>query len=203
MNYPAIAPAHTFSYSEYFDFTEQTANGSFLAIHPLPPEKIEAAKMNVQRMKRIYKTFQPSQQVIELLQKIPGNMQWTIIAEPWCGDGAQNIPVLAKIASISDKIELRIILRDENPAIMEAFLTDGKKAIPKLICIDPKQHKMIGTWGARPFNMQQLFVQCKDVNGRSKEDCLKELHTFYAKDHGESLQQEITALLASWVREIN
>lgn len=199
MNYPTIEPAHTFSYSEYFSFTEQTANGNFLAIHPLPPEKLEAAKINVQRMKRIYKTFEPSQQVIELLQKIPGNMQWIVIAEPWCGDGAQNIPVLAKIAAISDKIELKIILRDENPAIMDAFLTDGKKAIPKLICIDPHQHKLLGTWGARPFNMQQLFIDCKDSSGRSKEDCLKELHTFYAKDHGESLQQEIIQLLEKWV----
>ena len=122
-------------------------------------------------------------------------MQWIVIAEPWCGDGAQNIPVLAKIASTSDKIDLKIILRDENPEIMEAFLTDGKKAIPKLICIDPRHNKLIGTWGARPFNMQQLFVHCKESNGRSKEDCLKELHSFYAKDHGESLQQELIQLL--------
>ena len=122
-------------------------------------------------------------------------MQWIVIAEPWCGDGAQNIPVLAKIASTSDKIDLKIILRDENPEIMEAFLTDGKRAIPKLICIDPHHNKLVGTWGARPYNMQQLFANCKERSGRSKEDCLKELHSFYAKDHGESLQQELIQLL--------
>jgi len=201
MNYPDITPAHSFSYSDYFNFTEQTANGDFQLVHPLPPEKIEAAKMNVQRMKRIFKTFQPSQQVIELLQKLQGTIQWVVIAEPWCGDGAQNIPVLAKIASETDKIELKIILRDENPAIMDAFLTDGKRVIPKLICLDPNQHKLVGTWGARPIRMQQLFVQCKDVSGRPKEDCLKELHSFYAKDHGESLQQEIIELLKKGVNK--
>lgn len=125
-------------------------------------------------------------------------MVWTVLAEPWCGDGAQNIPVLAKIAAATDKIELKIILRDENPAIMEAFLTDGKKAIPKLICTNPEQNKLLGTWGARPVNMQQLFVQCMESSGGMKEDCLKELHLFYAKDHGESLQQELIRLLESW-----
>lgn len=91
MNYPEIAPKHSFSYTEYFSFTEQTANGDLLPVHPLPPEKIEAAKMNVQRMKRIYKTFQPSQQVSELLQKIQGKIQWIVIAEPWCGDGGRHL----------------------------------------------------------------------------------------------------------------
>lgn len=203
MNYPDIEPKHTFSYSEYFSLTEQTANGDLSLIHSLPPEKIEAVKMNVQRMKRIYNTFQPSQQLSELIQKIPGKMEWIIIAEPWCGDGAQNIPVLAKIVAASNKIDLKIILRDENPGIMEAFLTDGKKAIPKLICIDQHQHKLLGTWGARPIKMQQLFVDCKNNNARSHEECLKELHLSYAKDRGESLQQEVIQLLENWLKSMN
>lgn len=195
MNFPNIEPKRTFSYSEYFSLTEQTANGDFLLTHPLPPEKIEAVKMNVQRMKRISKTFKPSQQIIELLKNIPAKMHWIVIAEPWCGDGAQNIPMLAKIVSHINNIDLKIILRDENPEIMDAFLTDGKRAIPKLICIDPQQNKILGVWGARPYKMQQLFLHCKHIDNRSHEDCLKELHSSYAHDRGESLQHELIQLL--------
>ncbi|MBO9202520.1 MULTISPECIES: thioredoxin family protein [Niastella] len=203
MKLPQIEPKRTFSYTEYFSLTEQTANGNSLLTHSLPPEKIEAVKMNVQRMKRIYKTFQPSQQLCDLLNKIPGRMQWVVLAEPWCGDGAQNIPVLAKIVSTCNNIELKIILRDENPEIMDAFLTDGKKAIPKLICIDPQQNKLLGTWGARPQKLQQLFVHCKNDNHRSHEDCLKDLHACYASDKGESLQTELIQLVKSWLGSMN
>ena len=191
----------TFNYDEYFSFTEQTAQENFLQAHPMPPEKVEAVKMNVQRMKRIYKTFQPSQQISGLLKKIPGKLQWIVIAEPWCGDGGQNIPVIAKIAAENNLIDLKIILRDENPGIMDTFLTDGKRAIPKLICIDSHQNKLLGTWGARPHKMQQLFGDCKNKNNRSHEDCLKELHSAYASDKGESLQQELIQLLENWQRQ--
>ena len=195
MYLPNIEPKRIFNYDEYFSLVEQAANENFLSTHPMPVEKIEAVKINIQRMKRIYKTFQPSEKMTGLLKKIPGKLHWIVIAEPWCGDGAQNIPVMAKIAVQSNAIDLKIILRDENPAIMDAFLTDGKRAIPKLICIDARQNKLLGTWGARPYKMQQLFVQCKDNSSRSHEDCVKELHTCYASDKGESLQQELTQLL--------
>ena len=68
-----------------------------------------------------------------------------VISEGWCGDAAQILPVINKMALVSNKIEFRIVLRDENPALMDAFLTNGGKAIPKVIMIDNESGEVINT----------------------------------------------------------
>ena len=44
------------------------------------------------------------------IDKIEDNQLWMVITENWCGDSAQNLPYIARIASLNKKIELRIIL---------------------------------------------------------------------------------------------
>jgi hypothetical protein len=56
------------------------------------------------------------------------------IAESWCGDVYRELPTAVRIAE-SAGIELRIFLRDENPDIMEEFLSNNGKsrAIPVFV----------------------------------------------------------------------
>jgi Thioredoxin len=53
-----------------------------------------------------------------------------VIAEAWCPDVFRGVPVFARIAEASD-MTMKIVLRDENPDIMDEFLLNGKaRAIP-------------------------------------------------------------------------
>ena len=52
-----------------------------------------------------------------------------VIAEDWCGDAANTIPVLAKWAEQVEGLELRIIPRDEHPQVMDRYLTDGSRSL--------------------------------------------------------------------------
>lgn len=56
------------------------------------------------------------------------------IAEAWCGDVYRELPTAARIAEAAG-MELRIFLRDQNPDIMNEFLSnDGKsRAIPVFV----------------------------------------------------------------------
>jgi len=56
------------------------------------------------------------------------------LAEAWCGDVYRELPTIARIAEASGA-DLRIFLRDENPDIMDEFLSnDGKsRAIPVFV----------------------------------------------------------------------
>jgi len=56
------------------------------------------------------------------------------IAEAWCGDVYRELPTLARIAEAAG-MELRIFLRDENPDIMDEFLSNNGKsrAIPVFV----------------------------------------------------------------------
>ncbi len=189
-----------YSYSDYKKLViAQAENRHTSGIEQLP-ERIEATKINAQRMKRIDKHVELFNELKGVLKNIKKNWTWFVLVESWCGDGAQNLPVIAKIAESSLNIELKILLRDENPEIMDGYLTNGSRSIPKLICIDSDTQEEIGTWGSRPVKIQQMVKEFKAQFADTPHDeFVKNLHLWYAKDKGESLQRDFEKLLTEWV----
>jgi Thioredoxin len=63
-----------------------------------------------------------------------GPVKILALAEAWCGDVYRELPTLARIAEATGA-DLRIFLRDQNPDIMDEFLSnDGKsRAIPVFV----------------------------------------------------------------------
>ena len=187
-----------YTYNRYrdlvFELTEKGGNtGEIL------PERISATKLNAQRIKRIDKQTEISSEIKNALLDQKREWKWMVLLESWCGDGAQNIPIIAKIAGESTKIELEIILRDENPEIMDAYLTNNSRAIPKLICLDKETGEEIGVWGPRPKAIQQAVLRFKTLNPDvSHDDFVAYLHALYTKDKGNSLQQEFLELIKLW-----
>src|SRR6476620_5284051 len=114
-------------------------------------------------MQRLGKTVELAELVKTAAQDVKRKMIWLIITEGWCGDAAQNIPVIEKIASESGNIETRYILRDENPELIDQFLTEGARSIPKLIAIDRNSGDVLGTWGPRPKTAQKLFSEQRSL----------------------------------------
>ena len=154
-------------------------------------------KLNWQRMKRLAKTIEVDSAVATAVRKNERPMTWLIITEAWCGDAAQNIPIIEKIAAESGIIETRYILRDENPELMDRFLTHGARSIPKLNALDSETLEVLGEWGARPAVAQELFFELRD-EGAEKPAIMEALQRWYNEDHGRSLQREFTELIPSW-----
>jgi hypothetical protein len=63
-----------------------------------------------------------------------GAVKVLAIAEAWCGDVYRELPTIARIAAAAGMI-LRVFLRDQNPDIMDEFLSnEGKsRAIPVFV----------------------------------------------------------------------
>lgn len=161
-------------------------------------ERIEATKINAQRIKRIDKTYVPSDKIVKQIQTISSPVMWVMIVESWCGDAAQNIPIIAKLASLNPHIELMIILRDENPDIMDLHLTNGSRSIPKLIILDPVFKNLLKEWGPRPAAIQKMVKEYKLANPEvTHDEFVKNLHLWYARDKGLSLEQDLLSLLES------
>lgn len=190
----------SFSYDDYKNLVIEYSEKNRTTGNEQLPERIEATKINAQRMKRIDKQVQVNENITSLIKKLNTKWEWIVIAESWCGDGAQNIPVIAKIASLSpDNIELKIILRDENPEIMEAYLTNGSRSIPKLICIHSETKEEIGTWGPRPAKIKEMVAEFKaQYPNVPHDEFVKNLHLWYAKDKGKSLQKDFEVLFYQW-----
>ena len=190
---------NAYSYADYKELVISYSENGKTSGHEQLPERIEATKINAQRMKRIGKQIELSPKIKEVVGNI--NEKWTlfVLAESWCGDGAQNIPVIAKIAECSPNIELKILLRDENSEVMDAYLTNGSRSIPKLIFINSETKEEIGVWGPRPAKIQQMVKEYKtQFPQNSHDEFVKSLHLWYAQDKGESLQDELEKLISEW-----
>lgn len=161
-------------------------------------ERVIATKINAQRMKRLDKQIILNDKILEAL-KINKPWTWVVLIESWCGDGAQNLPIIAKIAELSPNIELKILLRDQNPALMDKYLTNGSKSIPKLICYEKGTEKEIGVWGPRPKVIQEMVKVFKSNNPTvSHDEFVKNLHLWYAQNKAEALQEEFAQLIMEW-----
>jgi len=152
-------------------------------------------KLNLQRTFRLEKTFTPSEELINEINKIDKPQTWMLITETWCSDSAQNLPIIAKAASLNDKINLRIVLRDENLEIMDRYLTNGSRSIPKLVAFDENDDELF-QWGPRPAYAQNFMMKMK-IDGIPKSEMNKELHLWYAKNRGEEVEKELVELLES------
>ncbi|MBU2444702.1 MAG: thioredoxin family protein [Bacteroidetes bacterium] len=150
-------------------------------------------KLNLARSYRIQKTFEASEVIKKVVEKIDTPQLWMVLTEDWCGDSAQNLPFIAKIAEINSKIDLRILFRDDNLDIMDLYQTNGTRSIPKLIAFDENGNELF-QWGARPAKAQELVNELKS-KGISKEEYIEKLHLWYAKDKGNELEKEFIQIL--------
>jgi len=156
-------------------------------------ELADTKKLNIHRMTRIDKSYEPGIELRDEIEKITDKQMWMVITENWCGDSAQNLPYIARIASLNMNIELKIILRDSNPDIMDNYLTAGTRSIPKLVAFDKEGNELF-QWGARPKAAQELVSDLK-AQGFDKKYFLEKLHSWYARNKGADIEKEITLLL--------
>lgn len=153
---------------------------------------VECTKLNWIRTRRIHKTILINPALKTAVEKIKHYYTWILLTEVWCGDSAQNLPVIAELAKLNtDKIKLFILLRDENSELMDHYLTNGNRAIPKLIAVNETLSKEAFLWGPRPLPAQQMFNEWKmNPNGKSRDEFERELHRWYTKDRSVTLQAE-------------
>ncbi len=153
------------------------------------------SELNEARMNRLEKTIKISTEIIQKLNQINGDYIWLVISEGWCGDAAQILPVIYKMAELSEKIDLKIVFRDENDDLTNLFLTNGTKSIPKLIILDKITLEVLGDYGPRPIGANQFMLDYKKEFGMIDEKAKSELQMWYFKDKGLSIQNEILELL--------
>ncbi len=167
-------------------------------------EMLNYTKLNLARMNRLDKRSRLTEETIQQLAKMDRPITWLVITEGWCGDAAQIVPVLNHMALENDKISLRLILRDKNLEVIDAFLTNHARSIPKIIVLDTETSEVLTTWGPRPKEMQQLVLDAKveslatddlDLRQQISLNAAEQLHLWYAKDKTKTIQTEFLTSL--------
>ncbi len=184
------------TYPEYRDFVHELATLNSNS----GPEKTDAlanyTQLNDRRMKRWDKTFKLSENTIQQLEQLHQKVTWLVLTESWCGDASPSLPVMNKLSEVHPNLELKIILRDEYPELMDQFLTNGSRSIPKLIAIDSNSKEIIGEWGPRSQKATQMVVEEKATYGKLRPEFKEELQTFYNKDKGQDILADLLKLFA-------
>lgn len=152
--------------------------------------------LNNKRMKRWDKTVKVSDELKTKIENYNKKITWLVITESWCGDAAHIMPVINKLAELSDYIDYKIVLRDENEALMNQFLTNGGKSIPKLIMIDHTTNSVVNTFGPRPAVATKMVSDYKLEHGNITPEFKEDLQHWYNKDKGQSTLNDLVHLLA-------
>ncbi|MBS1555022.1 MAG: thioredoxin family protein [Bacteroidetes bacterium] len=175
----------------YDRYTHQMAED--LLRNPDPKVK-EYVNLNQHRMSRVEKTYTVSQALVQQLKRLTHKTYWLVLTEHWCGDAAQTLPIFQKVAdSTNGMIEMKLVYRDENPALMDAYLTGESRSIPKLIQLDA-HFNVTGIWGPRPSEAQKLVKELKS-NSATAASYATELHKWYALNKQKALESEVIKLV--------
>lgn len=185
----------SYSYTEYRNQIAHLLLDGLSTGDTQSEELTNYSSLNEVRMNRLDKTIKLTPEVTERLNTIQRNYVFLVLSEGWCGDAAQILPVMDKMANASDKLELRIVLRDNNSELMDGFLTNGGRAIPKLILVAAEDNTVLGHWGPRPAGATKLVKDAKAKYGVVPPETKTELQKWYLKDKGISTMEEITDLL--------
>ncbi|MFT4759121.1 MAG: hypothetical protein ACI9XO_001903 [Paraglaciecola sp.] len=198
--------AHTYeSYRQLIDtlFTQNKTTGDDHS-----EAMLAYTKLNLARMNKWDKRTRLTPETLQNLSKIQRPLTWLVITEGWCGDAAQIVPVLHKMALENDNITLRFILRDAHPDIIDAFLTNSGRSIPKVIILDTETSEVLNSWGPRPTEMQAMMMGVKAKSATIadaakkktlSQEAAQQLHLWYAKDKAKTTQQEFLAGVGSQI----
>lgn len=184
------------NYSAYMALTEQLVNEGRTSGPNQSEAYVYYTKLNLQRMNRLNKTITIPMELSELIAQKAQHWTWLIITEPWCGDAAQCVPALEKLALCSPHIQTKYILRDENLEVMDAYLTNGGRSIPKLICLD-EQLQEVFTWGPRPDVIQAVMNDLKANGVTEIAQIVEAIQKAYNDNKQAGIYEELAAVLNS------
>lgn len=133
---------------------------------------------------------------LERAREIDGEWRMLVISEDWCGDASNTVPVMARMAEVLPGVQIRLVKRDENPELMDAFLTGGSRSIPMAVVLRP-DWTVAGPWGPRPAELQDFVLREKKAGVRPVDDIYREVRRWYARDRGESTIRALLDIMAA------
>lgn len=151
--------------------------------------------LNDRRMKRWDKTIKVPDYAKQKLATFKGDVTWLVLTESWCGDAAHVIPLLHKVAELSEGIALKLVYKDESVGLMTEFLTNGGQSIPKLIMIDNTTGDVLNTYGPRPSKATQLALDYKNNYGTLTPEFKEDLQRWYNLDKGQTIIEDLLNVL--------
>jgi hypothetical protein len=186
------------SYEQYYALTNDIVASPAPAAPYNEPKMLKYTADNYDRMTRINREIAIDQKLYNLMDSLTEDWLWVVLSEPWCGDASQTVPAMAAIAACSGHVDLKILLRDANLDVMDAYLTNNGRSIPKLVCVRKADMEELGIWGPRPAPLQIVVNRYKDAADMSMTQKINMVHEWYDIDKSAIIQEEFIQLIKDW-----
>ena len=186
---------NSMTYSEYRNLVIKLVEEKSSTGNDKSEAFVEYTQLNDRRMRRWDKTGKVAEDMKTKIKNFDKKVTWLVISESWCGDAAHIMPIINKVAELNDNIDYKIVLRDENEALMNQFLTNGGQSIPKLIMLDSETLEVLNTFGPRPVVATKMVLAYKEEHGMLTPEFKEDLQRWYNKDKGQSIVEDLVSLL--------
>jgi len=128
------------------------------------------------------------------LRELGGCWKVLVLADDWCGDAVNTLPLATRLLEAGGTAEVRIVPRERFPALMDRHLTGGSRSIPVFILLG-LNGTVRGSWGPRPRELQTRVQS--EFQGLASEERYREIRRWYARDRGASTIREIVEMVES------
>lgn len=184
------------SYREYRDLIDNLLEQGRTTGPNQSDDYIHYTKMNVARMRRLDKTTTIIEDIRSDMESLNRSQVWLVTTEAWCGDAAQVIPVIEAMAALSDYVETRYVFREEHTQLIDLYLTEGSRSIPKILLIDRETDEVYSSWGPRPSELQSIVMENKHSDDpKPYSDFSIDVQRWYLKDKTVSTQVEFASVI--------
>jgi hypothetical protein len=150
-----------------------------------------SVQKNADLWKGVYALVRMSDEIVARAAAL-GTWHLLVMAEDWCGDAVNTVPVLQRLTERAPNLDLRIISRDGNPDLMDAHLTGTSRSIPVVIMLDANYEER-AWWGPRPTEIQ-AWVRSEGM-ALPKDERYKHIRAWYARDHGATTLDEVVSAM--------
>jgi len=185
----------SYTYEEYRKLVSDLLKENKSTGHEQSEALTEYSKLNDRRMKRWDKTAKIDETHSKVFENAKVDVTWVVLTEGWCGDAAHALPVINKLAMLNPGIDLKIALRDDHDELMNKFLTNGGKAIPKLIAFDNTTQEIVNSWGPRPSTPTKMVNEYKEEHGGLDGKFKEDLQLWYNKNKGKNIVEDLVGLM--------
>ena len=189
---------NSINYSDYRRLMQKMVLDKFTTGNEVTDANINYTMLNEKRMSRWDKKIEIFETEETKIKEFNTEVIWLVITESWCGDAAHVLPVMNKVAELNPNINLRIVLRDDNEGLMNLFLSNGSKSIPKLIMIDAENFEVLDVYGPRPSLATKMVEDYKAAHKVLTPEFKEDLQRWYNKDKGKTTIADLTELLKKY-----
>lgn len=126
------------------------------------------SKYNLERQQRVDQLWSMSDDFRIAVLPAPGPSTWLFITDDWCVDSAYSLPLIRDAVALREDLHLKILLKSDNLDILDQFLTNGARSIPKFIGLGD-DNEIQFEWGPQPEEIRLIRKRLMDAEAPGSE----------------------------------